>query len=81
MSHNVGTHDRCKTTVEPMIKPQWFVKMEEMAKPAIDALQTGRSKICSGKLWKDLYALAGKHPRLVYFQTALVGTQNPGLLL
>ena len=42
--HNVGTHDRCKTTVEPMIKPQWFVKMEEMAKPAIEALQSGRLK-------------------------------------
>ena len=42
--HNVGTHDRCKTTVEPMIKPQLFVKMEEMAKPAIDALQSGRLK-------------------------------------
>ncbi len=42
--HNVGTHDRCKTTVEPMIKPQWFVKMEEMAKPAIDALKSGRLK-------------------------------------
>ena len=42
--HNVGTHDRCKTTVEPMIKPQWFVKMEEMPKPAIDALQSGRLK-------------------------------------
>ncbi len=40
--HNVGTHDRCKTTVEPMVKPQWFVKMEEMAKPAIDALKSGR---------------------------------------
>ena len=39
--HNVGTHDRCGTTVEPMIKPQWFVKMEEMAKPAIQALEKG----------------------------------------
>ena len=38
-AHNVGTHDRCKTTVEPMIKQQWFVKMEEMAKPAIEALK------------------------------------------
>lgn len=36
--HNVGTHDRCKTTVEPMIKPQWFVKMGEMAKAAIEVL-------------------------------------------
>ncbi len=40
-SHNVGTHDRCHTTVEPMIKQQWFVKMEEMAKPAIEAVKNG----------------------------------------
>ena len=38
--HNVGTHDRCKTTVEPMIKPQWFVRMQEMAKAAIEVLDT-----------------------------------------
>lgn len=37
--HNVGTHDRCKTTVEPLIKQQWFVRMEELAKPAIDAIK------------------------------------------
>ena len=43
-AHNVGTHDRCGTTVEPMVKPQWFVKMDEMAKPAIEALQSGRLK-------------------------------------
>ncbi len=43
-SHNVGTHDRCKTTVEPMVKPQWFVRMDEMAKPAIEALKSGRLK-------------------------------------
>ena len=44
MVHSVGTHDRCKTTVEPMIKPQWFVAMKEMAKPAIEALKEGRLK-------------------------------------
>ena len=43
-AHNVGIHDRCKTTVEPMIKPQWFVRMEEMAKPAINAIKTGELK-------------------------------------
>ncbi len=40
-THNVGTHDRCKTTVEPMVKPQWFVAMEELAKPAIEAVKNG----------------------------------------
>ncbi len=43
-SHNVGTHDRCGTTVEPMVKPQWFVRMDEMAKPAIEAVKTGKLK-------------------------------------
>ncbi|MDD6282486.1 MAG: valine--tRNA ligase [Oribacterium sp.] len=42
--HNVGTHDRCGTTVEPMVKPQWFVRMAEMAKPAIKAIETGELK-------------------------------------
>ena len=43
-THAVGTHDRCKATVEPMIKPQWFVKMDEMVKPAIEALKNGELK-------------------------------------
>ena len=44
ITHAVGTHDRCKTTVEPMIKPLRFVAMEEMAKPAINAIKTGELK-------------------------------------
>lgn len=43
-SHNVGTHDRCHTTVEPMVKQQWFVRMEELAKPAIEAVKNGDLK-------------------------------------
>ncbi len=43
-THNVGTHDRCRTTVEPLVKQQWFVKMEELAKPAINAIKTGELK-------------------------------------
>ena len=39
-THAVGTHDRCHTTVEPMIKPQWFVRMKEMAQAAMDVLST-----------------------------------------
>ena len=42
--HAVGTHDRCKTTVEPMAKQQWFVAMEEMAKPAMEAIRNGDLK-------------------------------------
>lgn len=42
--HNVGTHDRCNTVIEPMIKQQWFLKMEELAKPAIQVLKEGKLK-------------------------------------
>lgn len=40
-THNVGTHDRCNTTVEPLIKQQWFVKMDELIKPAIESVKSG----------------------------------------
>ena len=46
--HNVGTHDRCGTTVEPMVKKQWFVKMNEMAKPAIEAVKNGDLRFVPG---------------------------------
>ncbi|MBR6222641.1 MAG: valine--tRNA ligase [Lachnospiraceae bacterium] len=39
-THMVGTHDRCKTTVEPMIKPQWFVRMKEMGEAALKEVDT-----------------------------------------
>ena len=51
-THAVGTHDRCKTTVEPMIKQQWFVKMEEMAKPAIEAVKSGKIKLVPERMEK-----------------------------
>ena len=54
-SHNVGTHDRCKTTVEPLIKPQWFVKMEDMAKPALEAVKAGELKLIPERMNKNYY--------------------------
>jgi valyl-tRNA synthetase len=54
-THAVGTHDRCKTTVEPLIKPQWFVKMEEMAKPALEAVKNGELKLIPERMNKTYY--------------------------
>lgn len=54
-THNVGTHDRCKTTVEPLIKPQWFVKMEEMAKPAMEAVKKGNLRLVPDRMDKTYY--------------------------
>ena len=49
-SHNVGVHDRCHTTVEPMIKQQWFVKMDEMIKPAVEGVKNGEIKLLPSKM-------------------------------
>ena len=53
--HNVGTHDRCKTTVEPMIKQQWFVKMDELIKPAADAVKNGDIKLMPERMEKTYF--------------------------
>jgi valyl-tRNA synthetase len=44
LNHSVGAHDRCGTIVEPLMKLQWFVQMEELAKPALEAYTSGRLK-------------------------------------
>ena len=54
-SHNVGTHDRCKTTVEPMIKKQWFVKMDELIKPAVKAVKEGEIKLVPERMEKTYF--------------------------
>ena len=50
------------TTVEPMIKPQWFVKMEELAKPAIEAVKNGELKFVPERFDKDISSLVREHP-------------------
>lgn len=42
--HNVGTCYRCSTTVEPRVSTQWFVKMDELSKPAIDCVKNNKTK-------------------------------------
>ena len=54
-THNVGTHDRCKTTVEPMIKPQWFVKMDELIKPAVEAVKNKEITLIPERMEKTYY--------------------------
>ena len=84
-NHSVGTHDRCGTTVEPMIKPQWFVKMDEMAKAAIKALDDGDLKFVPSRFDKtylkivrvmgrcDLYTSCSE-----FFVYIFIGDQSTG---
>ena len=53
--HNVGSCYRCKTTIEPMISKQWFVKMEPLAKPSIEAVRNGETKFVPERFDKIFY--------------------------
>ncbi|MCL2204087.1 MAG: valine--tRNA ligase [Defluviitaleaceae bacterium] len=52
ISHAKGTHDRCHEVVEPLVKLQWFLRMEELAKPALEAYTAGKLKFNRGRFGK-----------------------------
>jgi valyl-tRNA synthetase len=52
--HAVGTCNRCDTIVEPMLSTQWFVRMEPLAKPAIEAVEQGKTKFVP-ETWSKTY--------------------------
>ena len=54
-THNVGTHDRCGTTIEPLVKKQWFVKMDELIKPARKAVESGEIRLVPDRMDKVYY--------------------------
>ena len=51
-SHSVGHHDRCGCVIEPMVKQQWFVKMDELIKPAVKAVDEGEIKLIPKRMEK-----------------------------
>ena len=53
--HNVAKHDRCKATIEPKVSDQWFVAMKELAKPAIEAVKTGKTRFVPEKFEKTYF--------------------------
>ena len=55
LSHEVGTCYRCGTTIEPMISLQWFVKMEPLAKPAVEAVRAGKIKFVPERFDKNYF--------------------------
>ncbi len=50
--HAVGHHDRCSAVIEPMIKEQWFVKMDELIKPAIKAVDENEVRLIPSRMSK-----------------------------
>ena len=54
-THDVGKCYRCHQTIEPMISKQWFVKMEPLAKPAIEAVKTGKTRFIPERFEKTYF--------------------------
>lgn len=55
LKHSVGRCYRCKTIIEPLLLPQWFVKMKPLALPAIEAVKSGKTKIFPKKRFEKMY--------------------------
>ncbi len=53
-THNIGKHGKCGTVIEPMVSRQWFVKIEPLAKPAIEAVRSGAIQIVP-QSWEATY--------------------------
>ena len=72
---------RCDTVVEPRLSDQWFVKMEPLAEPALEAVRDRHDPHSPRALGGRLRQLARGHPRLEHLAAALVGAPHPGVVL
>ncbi len=71
--HSVGHCSRSRGRIEPLVSLQWFCRMDELARPAIEAVREGRVRVPPEAQREDLPRLDGEHPALVHLAPALVG--------
>ena len=77
----VGKCYRCKTVVEPYLSPQWFVKINPLAEPAIKVVEDGSIRIIP-EAWTNNYLRVDEgYQRLVHLSADLVGTSNSSMVL
>ena len=79
-THEVPFSHRSGERIEPLISLQWFMRMDELAAPAIDAVRDGRVRIHPERWSARLPRLAGEHPPVVHLAPAVVGPPAPGLV-
>ena len=72
--------DRSGAVIEPWLTDQWYVDAETLAKPAIEAVETGRIRFVPAALGEHLFRVDAQHPALVHLAPALVGPSHPGLV-
>ena len=72
--NKVGHSERTDAVIEPKLSMQWFVRMEDLAKPALEA---GLYQICTRQIQEPLPSLDDQHQGLVHLASALVGSPHP----
>ena len=80
-THTVPFSHRSGERIEPLISLQWFMRMHELAEPAIEAVRTGAGQFPSRALGARVPRLARQHPALVHLAPAVVGPPAAGLVL
>ena len=79
-THNVPFSHRSGERIEPLISLQWFMRMDELAAPAIEVVRDGRMRIHPERQTPALPRLDGEHPALVHLAPAVVGPPDPRLV-
>ncbi len=79
--HAVGHCERCGSRIEPLVSEQWFCDMTELARPAIEAIRSGRVRFTPPDPRRRRARVARIDPPLEHLAPALVGTPDPGLVL
>ena len=80
-THAVPFSHRSGERIEPLISLQWFMRMDELARPAIEAVRDGRVRFHPEGQAARLPRLDGEHPAVVHLAPALVGSPAAGLVL
>ena len=78
--HDVPYSQRSGERIEPLISLQWFMRMDELAAPAIEVVRSGRVQDPSRGPAAALPRVDGEHPAVVHLAPALVGPPDPGLV-
>ena len=78
--HEVPFSQRSGERIEPLISLQWFMRMDELARPAIEAVTSGRITFHPENHRAGLPGLDGEHPALVHLPPAVVGPPAPGVV-
>ena len=79
-THQVPHGDRSDAVIEPLLTVQWYCDAATLAKPAIEAVESGRNRVRAAPVGEHVLRLDAGHPTLVHQPPALVGAPHPGVV-